>query len=77
MAENSLIARWVHQSLMERTYAYEYAMQRLVIAVPSLQAAEVERQLNLMRANIAEAGLVPRGSAGPWVTKPAGPMVSK
>jgi hypothetical protein len=77
MAENSLIARWVHQSLMERTYAYDYALQRLVVVAPSLQAAEVERQLNLMRANIADAGLVPRGSTGPWVTKPAGPMVSK
>jgi hypothetical protein len=77
MAENSLIARWVHQSLMERTYAYDYALQRLVIAAPSLQAAEVERQLNLMRANISEAGLVPQGSNGPWVTKPAGPLVSK
>jgi hypothetical protein len=69
MAENSLIARWVHQSLMERTYAYNYALQRLVITAPSQQAAEAERQLNLMRTNIAEAALVPRGSAGPWITK--------
>jgi len=77
MAENSLIARWVHQSLMERTYAYNYALQRLVITAPSQQAAEVERQLNLMRANIAEAALVPRNSAGPWIPKSAGPLVRK
>jgi hypothetical protein len=69
MAENSLIARWVHQSLMERTYAYNYALQRLVVMAPSPQAAEAERQLNLMRANIVEAALVPRGSIGPWITK--------
>ncbi|MGD9925400.1 MAG: hypothetical protein AB7V13_28710 [Pseudorhodoplanes sp.] len=77
MAENSLIARWVHQSLMERTYAYNYALEKLVIVAPSPQAAEVERQLNRMRMNIVEAGLVPRGSIGPWVTKAAGPLVTK
>ncbi|MGV3635777.1 MAG: hypothetical protein ACO1NY_15625 [Pseudorhodoplanes sp.] len=77
IAENSLIARWVHQSLMERTYAYNFALEKLVIVAPSPQAAEVERQLNLMRANIAAAALVPRGSAGPWVAKANGPLVTK
>lgn len=69
IGENSLIARWVHQSLTERTYAYRFALERLVISSPSRQAAEVERQLHLMRIRIAEAALVPRGSAGPWITK--------
>ncbi len=77
MAENSLIARWVHQSLMERTYAYNFALEKLVIVAPSPQAAEVERQLNLMRMIIAEAALVPSGSAGPWVTQAKGPLVTK
>lgn len=77
MAENSLIARWVHQSLMERTYAYNFALEKLVIVAPSPQAAEAERQLNYMRAMIADAALVPRGSIGPWVSKTSGPLVTK
>ena len=67
MMENSLIARWVHQSLMERAYAYRFALERLVIGAPSAEAAEVERQLNLMGMRISEATLVPPGSSGPWV----------
>ncbi|MFZ5689740.1 MAG: hypothetical protein ACOY5F_00655 [Pseudomonadota bacterium] len=77
IAENSLIARWVHQSLMERTYAYNFALEKLVIVAPSPQAAEVERQLNLMRANIEAAALVPRGSTAPWIQKASRPIVSK
>jgi hypothetical protein len=77
IAENSLIARWVHQSLMERTYAYNFALEKLVIVAPSPQAAEVERQLNLMRANIEAAALVPRGSIAPWIQKANGPLVTK
>jgi len=72
MAENSLIARWVHQSLMERTYAYNFALEKLVIVAPSPKAAEVERELNHMRALIAQAALVPRGSNGPWLAKAVG-----
>ena len=58
MMENSLIARWVHQSLMERSYAYRYALERLVISSPSPMAAEAERQLQLMgmRQNMAVGG---------------------
>lgn len=69
IAENSLIARWVHQSLTERTFAYRYALERLVISSPSRQAAEAERQLTLMRMRIVEAALVPRGSRGALVSK--------
>ncbi len=67
IVENALIVRWVHQSLMERTYAYRYALERLVISSPSRLAAEAERQLNLMVIRISEATLVPPGSNGPWV----------
>jgi hypothetical protein len=69
MGENSLIARWVHQSLTERTYAYRYALERLVISSPSPQAAEAERQLNVMRLNIGQAGLVPAASAARLLSK--------
>jgi hypothetical protein len=67
MMENSLIARWVHQALMERAYAYRYALERLVITSPSRQAAEAERQIGLMAERISEATLVAPGSNGPWV----------
>lgn len=77
MTENALIARWVHQALMERTYAYNFALEKLVIVAPSPKAAEVERQLNHMRALITEAALVPRGSAGPWLPTANGPLVTK
>lgn len=69
IAENSLIARWVHQSLTQRVNSYQFALQRLVVSSPSPTAAAVERQLNLMRIAITEAALVPRGSAGPLITK--------
>ncbi len=69
IAENSLIARWVHQSLVQRANSYQFALQRLVISAPSPTAAEVERQINAMRIAIAEASLVPRGAPGPWITK--------
>jgi hypothetical protein len=62
MSENALIARWVHQSLIERAQAYRFALERLVVTAPSRQAAEVERLLNLMAIRIAEASLVPRGA---------------
>lgn len=69
IAENSLIARWAHQSLVQRANSYQFALQRLVISAPSPTAAEVERQINAMRIAIAEASLVPRGAPGPWITK--------
>ncbi len=62
VAENSLIARWVNESLMQRVNSYQFALERLVIAAPSPLAAEAERQLQLMRIAIAEAALVRRGS---------------
>lgn len=62
IAENSLIARWVNQSLMQRVTSYQFALERLVISAPSPMAAEAERQLQLMRIAIAEAALVPRGA---------------
>ena len=67
--ENQLIVRWVHQSLTERMMGYRFALEKLVIAAPSPRAAEAERELNLMAMRVAEAGLVPRGSSGPWITK--------
>lgn len=62
IAENSLIARWVNESLLQRVSSYQFALERLVIAAPSPMAAEAERQLQLMRIKIAEAALVPRNA---------------
>lgn len=69
IAENSLISRWVNQSLMQRANSYQFALERLVIAAPSPFAAEAERQLQLMRIAIAEAALVPRGAPTALITK--------
>lgn len=69
IAENSLIARWVHESLMQRANSYQFALQRLVITAPSPTAAMAERQLQLMRMTIAEAALVPAGAPTALVTK--------
>jgi hypothetical protein len=68
MAENKLVIGWVQRSVVERSAAYCYALQRLVIATPNPMAVEVERSLTLLNARIAEnqvltgRGLVPAAS---------------
>lgn len=69
MNENALIVRWVHQSLNERAVAYRLALERLVISVPSRQAAEAERQLTLMRMRIANTRVAPGSRLGSLITK--------
>jgi hypothetical protein len=69
MNENALIVRWVNQSLNERAISYRLALERLVISVPSRQAAEVERQLSLMRLRIADTRVAPGPRLGRLITK--------
>lgn len=69
MNENALIVRWVNQSLNERTISYRLALERLVISVPSRQAAEVERQLSLMRLRIADTRVASGPRLGRLITK--------
>lgn len=51
--ENAAIMVLVRRSLGQRVAAYRYALERLVIATPSSQAAQVEYDLNQLKAQIA------------------------
>jgi hypothetical protein len=51
--ENAAIVALVRGSLAERVAGYSFALERLVIQTPSMQAAGVERDLNRLQARIA------------------------
>jgi hypothetical protein len=59
MTENTMVVAWVQNSLRERADAYQYALERCVIATPFPAAVEAERSLNELRQQIAGAQLVP------------------
>ncbi len=59
VAENSLTIVWVHNSLSARAAAYRYALERLVIVVPSEKAVNAERSLTLLKMRIAESNPAP------------------
>jgi hypothetical protein len=81
IAENELVVGWVQRALVERSEAYCFALQRLVIATPAPMAVEVERSLTLLNTRIAanrlltasQFGAAPTG-CGPQVA--AGPPVA-
>jgi hypothetical protein len=50
--ENAEIVAWVCQALRERAVAYRYALERLVIAVPSPGAAEADRSIEFFATRI-------------------------
>jgi hypothetical protein len=54
VAENRLIVRWVFHSLNGRADGYHYALERLVAADPSPQAADAERAWNLLKMRIGK-----------------------
>jgi hypothetical protein len=68
--ENGLIIEWVCRSLAARATAYRYALERLVISVPSPKAVEAERALTLLQAKAAVCD-------GPLLRSAAGPLISK
>ena len=53
--ENRLITAWVHRALHWRLASYRYALERLVISVPSVLAVEAERALVRFQAIVAQA----------------------
>lgn len=53
MGENTSIVALVREKLMQRAESYYYALERLVITTPSPQAAEVDRTIGRMQAEIA------------------------
>jgi hypothetical protein len=83
IAENQLVIGWVQRALVERSEAYCFALQRLVIATPAPMAVEVERSITLLNTRIAENRLITTGQfalapagCGAQVAA-AGPIVSK
>ena len=84
IAENQLVIGWVQRALVERSEAYCFALQRLVIATPAPMAVEAERSLTLLTTRIAENSQVvaPRFATSPagcgaQVAAVPGPIVSK
>ena len=81
IAENELVIGWVQRSIAERSEAYCFALQRLVIATPNPMAVEVERSLTLLNARIAESHLLAGRHFGPAIVScgpgaVAGPIIS-
>jgi hypothetical protein len=50
--ENAAIILWVCQSLKERVSSYRFALERLVVAVPSRGAAEADRAITLLATRL-------------------------
>jgi hypothetical protein len=52
--ENRAIVVWVCHALRERVISYRYALERLVIAVPSEGAAETDRAISQIATQVAQ-----------------------
>jgi hypothetical protein len=52
MAENSLVIAWVQYSLRRRADAFQFALERCVLATPMPAAVDAERALNALRQQI-------------------------
>jgi hypothetical protein len=59
ISENYLVVAWVQQSLIDRIASYQFALERLIVAVPSPAAVDVERSLMLLKSRTTESVLVP------------------
>ncbi len=64
VGENVLVVGWVQRSLVERAAAYRFALERLMIVVPSPLAVEAERSITLLLQRAAENVLVPAPELG-------------
>ena len=54
-SENRMVTAWVHRALHWRIASYRYALERLVIAVPSRLAVEAERMLKHFERIVLQA----------------------
>lgn len=52
--ENAAVIAWVCVALTDRVASYRYALERLVIAVPSQGAAEADRAISLLVLRLGE-----------------------
>jgi hypothetical protein len=78
--ENRVVTGWVHRALHWRLASYRYALERLVIAVPSGRAVEVERALTRFQAIVVAADPVLARCAGAEFAGPiaaGAPVVTK
>jgi hypothetical protein len=57
--ENAHVVHIVRQSLLDRVASYQFALERLVIVVPSVQAVEAERLLKQLQSQIARYDTLP------------------
>jgi hypothetical protein len=55
MQENALIVQWSQQCLEQRVASYRWALERLVIQAPDTTAADADRLINALAAQIANA----------------------
>jgi hypothetical protein len=55
MEENALIVQWAQQCLEQRVSSYRWALERLVIQAPDNTAADADRLINALAAQIAHA----------------------
>jgi hypothetical protein len=59
ISENLLVVSWVQWSLLARSVAYRYALERLVLAGPTPMAVQVEHSLLALHDTIAGYRLLP------------------
>jgi hypothetical protein len=80
IGENFLVIAWVQKSLADRAASYRFALERLVVAVPTPAAVATERSLALLQSRIAASVLVIPPDFGVAVAAPVPPprvIVSK
>lgn len=75
--ENRMVTAWVQRALHWRAASYRYALERLVIAVPSPLAVEAERALKRFQQIVLEADPVMSRCAGAEFVQEAQPIVTK
>ena len=69
--ENRIVTAWVHRALHWRLASYRYALERLVIAVPSGRAVEAERALTRFQETVLQADPMLARCAGAEFVLPA------
>jgi hypothetical protein len=77
--ENRMVTEWVHRALHGRLASYRYALERLVIAVPSPLAIEAERAHKRLQAIVlrADAALTQCMGGGVIVAAPPQAAITK
>ena len=54
MRENAAIVAWVCRALKDRVASYRYALERLVVAVPSTAAVEADRSISYLSTQLGQ-----------------------